>query len=78
MRVWKYYLDKSRLKVNEGVAFTTARERYALYAITNDKEKAKEFMDGITYVSTNSDKHYSFDKKSGVITAVNRKKRRSL
>ena len=43
MRVWKYYLDKSRLKVNEGVAFTTARERYALYAITNDKEKAKEF-----------------------------------
>ena len=31
------------MKANEGVAFTTARERYALYAITNDKEKAKEF-----------------------------------
>lgn len=43
MRIWKYYLDKAALKVNEGVAFTTARERYALYAITNDKKKAQEF-----------------------------------
>ena len=43
MRIWKYYLDRAALKVNEGVAFTTSRERYALYAITNDKKKAREF-----------------------------------
>lgn len=43
MRIWKYYLDRAGLKVNEGVAFATLRERYLLYAITNDKKKAREF-----------------------------------
>lgn len=43
MRVWKFYLDRSKLKRNENVAFTTLREKYTLYAITNSKEKAIRF-----------------------------------
>lgn len=44
MRVWRFYLDKSKLKVNEDVAFVTLKQKISLYAITNSKEKAKRFI----------------------------------
>lgn len=36
-------------------------------AFTIKGEKAKEFIDGLTFVSTNTDTHYSYDKKTGEI-----------
>lgn len=43
MRIWKFYLntDKVRLSSSSG---KTVKERYPLYAITNKKSIAKEFM----------------------------------
>lgn len=45
MRVWKYYLDRSRLEENKDKAFRNQADRFVLYAITNDKKKAKEFKE---------------------------------
>lgn len=45
MRVWKYYLDRARLEENKDRAFRNQADRFVLYAITNDKKKAKEFKE---------------------------------
>ncbi len=66
--------DKAKGLINDAITkekIIEVVDDYKAFAdnlLTIKGEKAKEFMDGITYVSTNSDKHYSFDKKSGVIT----------
>ena len=42
MRVWRFY--KKPTKVNEIPETISEEEKFPLYAITNDKKLAKEFM----------------------------------
>lgn len=44
MHVWRFYLDRSKVKESRNYAFEKLSEKYPLYAVTNDRKKAKEFM----------------------------------
>ena len=44
MRVWRFYLITEKNKLRKNMVKETIRDKYPLYAITNNKKKANEFM----------------------------------
>lgn len=44
MHVWRFYLNRGKVKESRNIAFRKLSDKYPLYAITNDKAKAKKFM----------------------------------
>lgn len=46
MQIWRFYLDRRKIKFNKRLDLDDKdmKEKYVLYAITNNKKYAKEFM----------------------------------